>query len=130
MKQDHILLGIAGIAAIAGIYFLVRASKSNGEDGDNGPAPPPDPTVAFVPDTIYRGHEVTVVWENFDDGVLGLGTLYTSWGYAVYSYESYDGSGSIVFSGSLTQQLMAGEYTLVVKQESVNKRAEAKLTVI
>lgn len=116
MKQDNILLGIGGVALIAGIFLLKKLVKK--------------PTVTFVPDTIYRGDPVTVVWDNFDDGVLGIGTLYTSWGYAAYSYESYDGSGSIDFSGALTGNLIAGEYTLVVEQESVNKRAEAQLTVL
>ena len=127
MKQEHLLLGIAGIAAVVSIYFLTRASKPNGENGNGEPL---EPVVAFVPSTIPRGDPVAVVWDNFDDGVLGIGSLYTSWGYRVYTYESYDGSGSIEFSGSLTGSLMQGEYRLVVEQESVSKIAEAYLTVI
>lgn len=115
MKHKSIIVGIAGLGVLAGIYLLSRATR---------------PTVTFVPSTIYRGDEVTVSWNNFEDGPLGTGTLYTSWGYAVYQYSTYEGSGSIVFSGSLTQQLMAGQYTLVVEQESVGLRAEAQLTVL
>ena len=113
MKKEHIAIGIAGIGAAA--VILIWGKR---------------PTVKFVPHTIYRGDPVTATWGNFDDGVLGVGKLYTSLGLPVYTYESYEGSGSKEFSGSLTEQLIPGEYTLIVVQESVNKSAQTVLTVL